>query len=394
MPDNPSYPIDKERIVVIPYSEVPDNGRLVINDGFPDPRLAPVEKLMSEMRRISKLSSNRKFRMYGGSQGNKHLRQTLATKLSESRGLPITPENILVTRGATMGIYLAASVLTVPGDEIIVGEPSYPGANEVFRQLGLTLNRIPVDEEGIDTTEIERICKKKNIKFIYAIPHHHHPTTVTLPPKRRTQLLQLALNYNFAILEDDYDYDFHYASQPLMPMASLDQHGSVVYIGTLTKTLVPSIRIGFMAAPKNFIKHATYIRKAVDFQGDSLLELAIAELYNDGTISRHIKKSVKVYRERRNHFCALLQKELGKFVTFKKPNGGMSVWVEFNKDIDLKKLSYKAGKKGLKLNDGTEFETPEKQYNAIRMGFACLNLEEQKEAIAILKSCLFVTNKG
>lgn len=108
MPDNPSYPIDKERIVVIPYSEVPDNSRLVFNDGFPDPRLAPVEKLTREMRRISKLSSYRKFRMYGGSQGNKHLRETLATRLSDSRGLPLKSDNILVTRGARTARYVAS----------------------------------------------------------------------------------------------------------------------------------------------------------------------------------------------------------------------------------------------------------------------------------------------
>jgi len=135
------------------------------------------------------------------------------------------------------------------------------------------------------------------------IPHHHNPTTVTLTPERRIRLLELSVKYKFAIIEDDYDYDFHYASKPMMPMASLDRHGSVIYIGTLTKTLAPAIRIGFMVAPEHFIRHAVWLRKALDTQGDSLMENAIAGLYKDGTIASHIKRSVKLYKERRDHLC-------------------------------------------------------------------------------------------
>src|SRR5262249_40549007 len=155
-----------------------------------------------------------------------------------------------------------------------------------------------------------------------------------------------SVKHRFAIIEDDYDYDFHYSSKPMMPMASLDGQGTVIYIGTLTKTLAPAIRIGFMVAPGSFIRHATSLRKSLDTQGDSLIENAIAGLYKDGVITRHIKKSVKLYKERRDHLCKLLQQELGREVAFSIPEGGMSVWTKFLR-TDLAKLSRAAYDRGL-----------------------------------------------
>jgi GntR family transcriptional regulator/MocR family aminotransferase len=200
-------------------------------------------------------------------------------------------------------------------------------------------------------------------------------------------LLELSVKYKFAIMEDDYDYDFHYASKPMMPMASLDRHGSVIYIGTLTKTLAPAIRIGFLVAPENFIRHATSLRKALDTQGDSLMENAIAGLYKDGTIPSHIKRSVKLYKERRDHFCALLAEELGDHVAFKIPDGGMSVWTRFL-HADMAKVAPKAYNKGLIIKDGREYDTPARQYNSVRLGFASLNFKEQQQAVDILKKSL------
>lgn len=389
MPVKPAYHIGNAKNSTFYPSTTLTTPKLIINDGFPDPRLAPMEELTRCMRGLSGIKAYKKYWSYESGQGNQLLRETLAPFLNDTRGLPINSKHLLITRGATMGIYLAAKVLTQPCDDIIVGNPSYIGANELFGLLGLKINTVPVDDFGMDIDAIERICKRKKIKFVYSIPHHHHPTTVTLTPERRIRLLDLALKYGFAIIEDDYDYDFHYTSKPLMPMASLDRHGSVIYIGTLAKTLAPAIRLGFMVAPEEFIKLAYYIRKHIDFQGDTLLEMAVAELYREGFVTRHIKKSVKLYKERRDHFCELLKGQLGDKVTFKIPDGGMSVWTQFN-GVDLKKLSEKAGKKGLSISDGVKYNSPNKSHhhNAIRMGFAGLNKTEQEEAMAILKSCV------
>ncbi|HVI44166.1 MAG TPA: PLP-dependent aminotransferase family protein [Chitinophaga sp.] len=387
IPAKPSFHFDEKHIIPVFSSDFPEGGKIILNDGFPDSRLAPVERLVSSMRSLVRLATQRKYFMYGGAQGTEKLRHILADFLSDTRGLPVSPANILVTRGAQQGIYLAAHTLLQPGDHVVVGEPGYAGANLIFRYTGAKIISVPVDEEGMDIDKLEDICKKKKIKLVYVIPHHHHPTTVTLTPERRIRLLELAAKYKFALIEDDYDYDFHYASKPIMPMASLDRHGSVIYIGTLTKTLAPAIRVGFMVAPEQFTTAATHLRKAVDTQGDSLLENALADLYKDGTIGRHIRKSVKLYKERRDHFCNLLRTELGAHVSFKIPDGGMSVWTKFL-SADTMELSANAYRKGLVMGNSRDYDTYPKRYNSVRMGFASLNFREQEKAVDILKGLL------
>ena len=387
MPEKSLFTFDEKKIVAVPVSDFPESGKLIFNDGFPDTRLAPTEELIRSMRSFSRLAGHKKYLMYGGAQGTGLLRETLANFLSDTRGLPISSRNILITRGAQMGIFLSASVVLDASDAIIVGEPGYSGADLTFLQLGARINYVPVDEDGMDIDAVEKLCRTKKIRLVYVIPHHHNPTTVTLTPERRIRLLELSVRYKFAIIEDDYDYDFHYASKPMMPMASLDRHGSVIYIGTLTKTLAPAIRIGFIVAPENFIQHATSLRKSLDTQGDSLIENAVAGLYKDGTITSHIKKSVKLYKDRRDHFCRLLEEELGEHVSFKTPDGGMSVWTKFLR-ADMVKVSKKAYAKGLIIRDGTAYDNAKVRYNSVRLGFASLNFKEQEQAIDILKGSL------
>jgi len=385
LPENPGFGYDARWIVPIDLpGDFPPTGKLVINPGFPDIRLAPIEDLVRSIRRLSRQPFHKKYLTYGGAQGTLYLRETLAAFLCDTRGLSITPENIRITKGTQMGIYLTAAILIKPGEEVIVGTPGYVGANRTFLQAGARINYVPVDGAGIDTDLVEKLCQKKAIRMVYVIPHHHHPTTVTLTPERRIHLLELAARYEFAIIEDDYDYDFHYAGKPMMPMASHDRNGNVIYIGALSKSLAPAIRVGFIVAPAAFIRTATYLRKSIDTQGDSLVENAIAELYKDGTIVRHIKRSVKLYKDRRDHFCQLLRQELGGQVSFGIPEGGMSVWTNFLKN-HLPVVVERAYKKGLILSDGSDYDTGEIKYNSVGLGFASLNFKEQEKAVALLK---------
>ncbi len=387
------YP-DKTAFAVVdantfPYtSTTPHHGNsLVLNDGFPDVRLAPTDLFLREYRSIARRQAFRKYHEYGSAQGPDLLLDTLSSFLSDTRALPITRSNLMITKGAQMGIYLAAHVLLKPGDHVVVGEPSYFAATRTFMHAGAKINRVAVDDYGIDVDAIEALCRKKTIRLVYVIPHHHHPTTVTLIPERRLRLLELATRYRFAIIEDDYDYDFHYTSNPVLPMASLDQQGNVIYIGTLTKALAPAMRVGFMVAPENFIHSVARLRRLMDWQGDSMGEVAIAELYRNGTIGRHIKKVVKLYHARRDHFCKLMAEQLGDYVSFKIPDGGMSVWTTFQ-GIALPTVSEQAARKGLVMSDGRIYNTHTIDYNAARLGFASLNLKELERAVEILRSVL------
>jgi GntR family transcriptional regulator/MocR family aminotransferase len=387
LPEKPGFTYEEKKILPYYSQEFPPPGKLVLDDGFPDARLAPIEDLVRSIRSFSRLAFNKKYLTYGGAQGTVYLRETLAAFLNDTRGLSVGPEEILITKGTQMGLYIAASLIIRPNQVVIAGTPGYARANSTFELAGARMSLIPMDEMGIDTDRVEKICKTKPVRMVYVIPHFHHPTLATLSSERRLHLLELATRYEFAIIEDDYDYDFHYAGKPMMPMASLDRNGNVIYIGALSKSLVPAIRVGFMVAPQRFIRSATSLRKAIDTQGDSLIENAIADLYKDGTIGRHIKKSVKLYKERRDHFCDLVQRELRNRVSFKVPEGGMAVWADFQ-DNDLPTVVQRAYRNGLIMSDGTDYDTGKLKYNSKGMGFASLDFREQERAVAILKKSI------
>jgi len=387
LPAETGFKYDANRF--LPHRVTPSNvGKIVFNDGgFPDARLAPVEDLVRRIRSLSRVPVTKKYLGYGNPQGTLLLRETLADFLADTRGLSITADNILITKGAQMGIYLATSLIVRPGDVVIAGSPGYFGANTTFKQLGATVVQVPVDEDGIDVDAIEKIARHRKIRMLYVIPHHHHPTTATLTPARRVRLLDLASRYSFAIIEDDYDYDFHFAGKPMMPMAGIDRNGNVIYIGTLTKSLAPSIRLGFVVGPAAFVQSATAMRKTIDAHGDTLIENAVAEMYKDGTIARHMKKSFKLYRSRRDHFCTLLENELHNYVSFTVPSGGLSVWAHF-KTHHLPDVSQRAFARGLVMGDGLDYNTNKIKYNAVSLGFASLNEREQDKAVDLLRTVL------
>ena len=366
-----------------------NNAHLVFNEGFPDTRLAPVELIVREYRRFANYHFTSKYLMYGPEHGSENLRIELASFLSETRGLQVNPNHVLITKGAQMALYLTAQILLSKGDTAIAADPGYPEANNVFEQAGAQVALVPVDECGIDLDAVEAICKKKKVKLVYVIPHHHRPTTVTLSAERRMRLLELAHQYRFAIIEDDYDYDFHYSSGPILPLASADYYGSIVYIGSFGKTIAPGIRIGFMVAPPNLIDQATRLRRLIDRQGELLLEEAMANLLKNGDISRHLKKANKVYHERRDIFCSLLQEQLAGHISFKIPDGGFAVWINYLNGIKADEVSQKAAANGLTMSDGKSyFQDKTQPLHYARLGFASMNPKELETAVDILAASI------
>jgi GntR family transcriptional regulator/MocR family aminotransferase len=365
------------------------NTNLYIDDGFPDVRLAPVDQLMREYRSLSRKFYGRNFLKYGNSKGSEHLRSSLCNYLSNTRGLTVSPENIIITKGSQMGIYLAAQLLINPSDIIAVGVSNYSYSDDTFKLAGGNLLRIPVDHNGMDVDYLENILQQKTIKAVYVIPHHHFPTTVTLSMERRLKLLKLAAVYRFAIVEDDYDFDFHYDNKPYLPLASIDHNNNVIYIGSITKTFAPALRIGFMIGFPAFINAAASLRELIDKQGDTLLEEAFAEMFNNGEMERHFRKTIKIYKQRRNLFCDILKSDFKDDITFKTPEGGLAVWANFNKKVDLVKMSEKAYKKGLYIADGSFYKSESFSTNSLRMGFASLRENEIIDALAILKESVY-----
>ncbi|WP_237028649.1 PLP-dependent aminotransferase family protein [Pedobacter steynii] len=372
----------------IPSGPVLRRPDFIIDEGYPDSRLAPLDLLNRAYRSRAKQNTVWKWMPGSLAGGSPLLRTALVGYLLESRGLDIQDHHTLITHGAQMSIYIAASLLLKPGDAVIVADPSYFLANKVFESLGARLVRVPVDGYGMDMDAVEQACKKNQINALYVIPHHHHPTTVTLSPERRMRLLELSRRFDFTIIEDDYDYEFHYNSAPFLPLASSQHDGRVIYIGSFSKSIAPSVRVGFMIAPADFIRQAIQLRMMIDLRGDHILEDALAELIHNGDIGRYLKKANKAYFERRDHLCLVLETELKGIVDFDKPSGGMALWARFNKDYPLIRVADAAAAKGLLISRGFRNHGNLRDDNSIRMGFASLEINEMNAAIEILTGVL------
>ncbi|RXK85994.1 MocR-like pyridoxine biosynthesis transcription factor PdxR [Filimonas effusa] len=349
---------------------------IVINDGHPDVRLSPIDGLLKIYRSLTSKKYAIKNAHIGTAQGTPMLRQELVNYLSVTRGLNISAGNLLITHGAQMSIYLSARLLLGRSSHIVVGYPNYAVANKTFLETGAKVIEVAVDDSGIDTNAIEQLCKKKKIDAVYVIPHHHYPTTVTLSVERRMKLLELSRRFSFVIIEDDYDYDYHYTSSPYLPLSSGNHNGNLIYIGSFSKMLDPSLRIGFMVAPGNFIAQCTALRKTIDVGGDGYMQNALAALIKEGELTRHLKKAKKRYHERRDFLDTLLKETLGAYISYSLPTGGMAVWIRLNAGYTVT---------GLIANTNVEITRWDEEQNAFRFGFASMDETELSAAVKALK---------
>jgi len=366
-------------------SKITTDFKVIINDGFPDVNIFPVERVANEYRRLLTHQTLKKASASWNIDGSQIFKEALALFLNDTRGLNIEPENLMVTRGAQMAIYIAASLIIKPGDKVLVTAPSYFLADAIFRQLGAQLITIPVDAEGADVDAIEDVLINNQIKLLYIIPHHHHPTTVTLSSARRAKLLELIKTHQLSVIEDDYDYDFQYQYSPYLPLASGAHDGNVIYIGSLTKVLGSNFRLGYMISTPDFLHSAIKLKTLIDLRGDVLMEEIIASLMQSGEFSRFIMKANKLYEHRCNYASNLLTSELNHLIEFKKPQGGMALWLKFNENYQLSKIINKAVALGLQLTGSTYFKGENLTYDAIRFGFASVNEQELEFAVDVLK---------
>ncbi|TYA74695.1 aminotransferase-like domain-containing protein [Seonamhaeicola marinus] len=367
-----------------------DASYMYVNDGVNDERLTPTDEIGVIYRKLLGKKSNLVHFGYGTTYGNLELRTTLVDYLNETRGLNISLDNIMITRGSQMGMFLSSQILFENGGYIIVGETNYSSSDTTFEYAKANILRVPVEDDGLSITAIEKLCKDKNIRAVYTTSHHHHPTTVTMSAKKRLQLLNLAKCYEFAIIEDDYDYDFNYNHAPILPLASHDVSGNVIYVGSICKTVAPVFRVGYLVASKDFVDECAKLRRFIDRQGDAILEMTFAKFIKEGSLDRHKRKVLKTYKERRDLFCKLLKEELGAYLTFEIPKGGMAVWVTLSKTYTWSQVTEVAKNQKLLFVELQRYDRANIGHNGIRIGFARYNTEEIKEFIKRLKTTLLL----
>lgn len=369
----------KSQVQTSPSKYDMPRGEHVIDDGTPDYRLAPIDFLLKTARSVSKGAVGKSVLLGNHFFGEATLRKNLSNYLSTTRAINGSNENILITRGSQMAIYLAFATLLANGEQVIVGQLNYHSADKAIKTAGGKLVKVPLTTEGLDLNKVEEEAKKGKIKAMYITPHHQYPTTVTMPVENRMRLLELAEKFDFYIIEDDYDYDYNYNRSPILPLASIDRNGRIIYIGSFSKILVPSIRIGYMYASESIIKKCGELRMIIDKLGDPIMERALAEMLVNNDIDRFLKKAVNAYKERRDLFCKKLKEGLKDEISFNKPNGGMAVWVTFKKII-IKDLVEAAQKHKLTL----KIDVYEHTKKACRFGFASMNLKEIESNTTLL----------
>lgn len=379
--ENTSFPFQKS--FHLASTQQVTNAKFAINDGKPDLRLHPVH----QFTRWYSAAMKRKTLIQKWNRPNEASHSVfqlqLCNHLNATRGLHISPKNLISTRSTEMSLYIVSQLLIQKNELVLVGELSNYAANMIFQQVGASIKTIPVDEDGLDVDFIRKNYTKNSIRCLYVCAQRDYPTTITLSEKRRTALLTLANEYQFAIIEDDYDYDFQFDAIAKPPLASEDTNGSVIYLGKLGQSLFPSFQTGFVIAPENIIAEAKNYMYLLDEQGDLIQEQLLSELINEGEIHRLMQKNIVVYKDRRDHIVMLLNQNFRDIAEWEIPSGGLAIWLKFNPIIALVQLAKEAEKIDLFLPKTILYQN--KNTCAIRLGFGHLNTEELKLVVIKLK---------
>ncbi|WP_394842267.1 PLP-dependent aminotransferase family protein [Pendulispora brunnea] len=376
----------------LPAPTVPDlparraSELLVLLGGVPELRFLPHVQLARAYRSALEGAVGGRLVDYADPQGDHRLRVALGDLLARARGIPAGPEAICVTRGSQGGLYLAARALLRPGDIVAVEEYGFEPAWQALRLNGVELRPMPVDQDGLDVDALEQLCSTHLVRAVYLTPHHQYPTTVTLSAERRRRLMQLAARHRIIIFEDDYDYDFHYDGRPVLPLASFDPSGVVIYFGTMSKSLAPGLRLGYMVAPPDVIQRVAAYRMYVDRQGDHVLERAVATLLEDGLIQQHTRHALRAYRRRRDALCEALGRHLPQ-LEIRPPSGGMALWVRAP-GIDVEAWARRSLAAGVAFQGARRFTFDGAEREYARMGFAACNESELDEAARRLATTL------
>lgn len=375
--------IEHSHIKITPLKDL-----IFFDDGFPDTSCAPMNELARSYRRIFAKKAKWQMMNLASELGDINFREAISKMLNYNRGMNTSANQICITRGSQMAFYLTSQCLFEKGDVVLIENPGFRPAWETFVHAGAKLIPVSVDEEGIRTDEIEDILHKNKVKAVHITPHHQYPTTVTLSLSRRLKLIELSNKYHFTIIEDDYDNEYHFGQRPIMPLSAYEGVYNYIYIGTLSKLIAPAIRVGYIYSYTDLIQKAGNLRKIIDRQGDSIMEQAILELIDSGDISRHKKRMVNHYLEKRDYFDSLLNYYLKEKVFYKKPDGGLAFWlqpIEKNKDLfkirDLTALK----KVGFYTPDRFSFERP---ISGIRLGYASLPYQDLERGVQILSRYL------
>jgi GntR family transcriptional regulator / MocR family aminotransferase len=273
--------------------------------GIPDAKLFPYitwrRLLANEWR-----SPIAQHARYGSPEGHAGLRAAIARHIGLSRAVRADASDVIVTQGAQQAFDVIGRVLIADGTYVAVEDPGYPLVQRLFRSLGAKVVGVPVDEEGLRVEAIPR-----HASLVYVTPSHQFPLGVAMSLRRRAALLAWAERRGAVVIEDDYDSEFRFDGRPLDPLQSLDRTGRVIYVGSFSKVLLPTLRMGFLVAPASLRSALLSAKQLTDWHGDLIAQAALALFIDRGLLGRHIRKVMRVYAARHARILESLERRCG-----------------------------------------------------------------------------------
>lgn len=353
--------------------------------GNPAPEAFPIDAV----REISAdIFTNRPILalQYGVTEGYEPLRQRVAAYMKKKHNIGRDFDSLLITSGATQVMDLATKVLCNEGDTVICESPSFIGSLNCFRSYKAKLRGIDMEADGMKIEQLETALKEeKNVRFIYTIPNFQNPSGATMSMAKRKAVYELAVKYGVLVLEDNPYGDTRVAGVDLPPIKSMDEDGIVIYAGSFSKILAPGIRVGYAIAPAPIIAKMTVGKQAGDVHTTMFCQLLVNDWMEKYDFEAHIGKIKNIYRGKLNLMCDLIDSELGGFVTYNRPEGGLFVWCYLPDGVDMPGFCKAAVESGVAIVPGSAFLVDEtEKTQAVRLNFSTPTDEKIVEGMKIL----------
>ena len=370
---------------VVSRQEIPRPGPrhsdLISFTGVGDPRQFPLKEFAKTMQAVLKRDGTAALEYGPFDGGYLPLRETIIHVLA-SQGIQARPQSVLITSGSQQALAMVCPVLLKAGDVVLVEKPTYNLALELFRALDLKIIGVPVDEHGMQVEWLETLLQQYHPGLIYTIPNFQNPSGACLSGARRRQMLALAERYNVPILEDDFVGDLRYEGRSQPAIKALDPGGQVIYIGTFSKMLMPGLRVGYLLAHGPIFERLTQQKRVQDLTTVPLMQRVLDQYVTVGRYQAHLRRSTRIYRERRDAMLAAIGHFLPAEVSVFSPQGGLFIWLKLPDGISALGLLPLALEMGVEFAPGTRFfANPVDGEPFLRLNFAACTPDEIEKGL-------------
>lgn len=349
--------------------------------GLPAPELFPVKEMKAAVDKVFE-EHGQEAMQYGAAKGVTALREVIQQHVKEKENVDSELDNVLVTTGSEQALDLVGKAFVDPGDTVLVEQPTYLCALDVFRSYGANFASVEMDEDGMKMDALEEALKANpNTKLIYTVPNFQNPTGRTMTEERRKQLAELAEKYDVYVLEDNPYGEIRFAGQHVPAVKSFDKSGHVFYMSTFSKTLAPGFRLGWLVADKAVVNKLTVLKQSADLHTDNLAQFAVAQFFADNDVDAHVKEISALYGKRKDLMLEGIKEYFPEGVKYTDPEGGMFLWVEVPGVDDTVELFKECLEHDVAFVPGDPFFAGEVQPGAFRLNYS--NMKEDQIEVGL-----------